>query len=61
MGNLQTFKDKQNKRDPSRRVNIPYYRRVQSRNKYVNNANTTGADQNIMFSRQLALVERTKE
>ena len=40
MGNLQTYKDKQNKRDPSRRVNMPYYRRVMSRNKYVLNAAT---------------------
>ena len=60
MGNLQTYKDKQNKRDPSRRVNIPYYRRVMSRNKYVL-SEKSNPDQNLMFSKQLALVERTKE
>lgn len=50
MGSLQTYKNKQSKRDPTSRVNIPYYRRVMSRNKYAASQSANPA-QAIMISK----------
>ena len=63
MGSLQTYKEKQSKRDPSRRVNMPYYHRVisRSRNKNVFGASAQNSDQAIMLSKQLPLLDRKKK
>jgi len=60
MGGLQTYKQKLSKRDPSRRVNIPYYHKVISRSRYKPVSVTTAPSQAIMFSKQLPLLERKK-
>ena len=34
MGSLQTYKNKQSKRNPAKRVHIPYYHKVISRSRH---------------------------
>ena len=61
MGSLQTYKNKQNKKDPAKRVNVPYYHKVISRSRHKHSlsaaANPNSA---IMLSKQLTLLERKK-
>lgn len=59
MGNLQTYKNKMSKRDPTRRVNIPYYRKVIARSKH--NYTTPTSGQAIMFTKQIPLLNRAKK
>ena len=42
-------------------MNIPYYHRVITRNKYAQSVTANPADQNIMLSKQLPLVNRSKQ
>lgn len=52
MNGLQTYRNKQNRRDPTRRVNIPYYHKVISRNKYAQSMTACNpAEQAIMLSK----------
>ena len=64
MGGLQTYKDKQSKRDPTVRVNIPYYHKVISRARGRHKQTLsvpTNPNSAIMLSKQLPLLERKKK
>jgi hypothetical protein len=53
LGNLQTYQQKKNNKDPTNRCNIPYYRKVHKNNQLTENSTPIGGFVNMASTSNL--------